>query len=641
MPYRRKGTGEEESQRLFERVLVIARQKGGDAVYANLESSMTPLSFTCSSGHTFRKSVRAVLLRGGWCDVCRLGLPANQAEAQIAAQKAGYEMLSQFSGLAKNATVRCLTCHQTFERSFRLSIANPCQHRVRSSQAANTRLSEAVSELGGEILSKGVTRLSFAHLFKCAQGHEFELTGQSVVYRRSWCPECGDDWVTAAKIMSLVESRGGQIIGELPEDVTGKTLLTLRCNRGHEFENSWTKMTSKRKAWCQICSKGSKSEEVARATFKQLFGGEFKKRRPTWLRNSRGRQMELDGYEERLGIAFEYQGRQHFENIGIYGMGDRLEQRKADDELKKTLCRENHVELVELRWDDEYEDFPRLIRERLGDSAGRFLVDWEQEIDLVGAFIRDDRLEELRHVLATRGLELMSNKWIDVGYKYRIRCLTCQAEFNRPARSYLNSRAVAGCKSCAMKDTADLVAQRKLGVTKLQEIAIKYGGALVSAEYLDVKATYEWVCSAGHAVRRNIESIERSGCLCLTCKANHPTIEEMMDFALHQGGRLMSTEATTSSKRYEWLCPQGHNFRLSWSEVQSRTQFCPKCERDCANLAEMRNFAIRHSGLLVSEVPKLLAEVSEWSCHRGHHFVRPYGEMKYRDTFYCSQCTAE
>ncbi len=638
MPYRTKGTPEEESKRLFDLVRETARQRGGDVVYEHLESNMSSLSFTCGSGHNFRKSVRAVLARGGWCDNCRLGVPATQSEAEAAAQNAGYELLSPFLGVAKKTTLKCVTCKQTFERTFRRAIESPCQHGVRSPQAANLRLSQAVAELGGEILSRGVTRLSNVHSFRCSQNHEFELSGQSVVYRGSWCPECGDDWVTPSKILSLVEERGGQIVGELPAKVLGKTLLTLRCNRGHVFENSWTKMASKRMAWCQICSKGSKSEEVARATFKQLFGGEFKKRRPKWLRNSRGRQMELDGYEETLGIAFEYQGRQHFENIGIYGMGKHLEQRMADDALKRDLCRNNNVDLVELRWDDEFGDFPRLIRERLGDSANRFSIDWEKDIDLTDAFIRDDRLEELRSVLATRGLELVSNKWIDVSFKYHIRCLTCQYEFSRQARSYLNSRGASGCKKCAMNVTAELVAKRKLGISKLQDIAQRYGGTLVSKEYLDVKAAYEWVCSAGHPVRRNVESIERSGLLCLTCKANRPSLEEMATFALGRRGRLLSTEVMSPSKRYEWLCSEGHDFRLSWNGVQSRTQFCPKCERGFAKLTEMRQFARRHSGFLVSEAPKAITEDSEWRCHLGHHFFRSYAEMKYRDSFYCRTC---
>lgn len=641
LPYRKKGTPQDESKRLFALVDEVARSRGGEALYEFIESTMTSIQFRCDSGHLFSKTVRAVLTRGGWCDLCRLGAPASQLQAEAAAHSAGYKLESEYKGLVEKARIRCLTCNQVFERSFRRAISNPCQHRVRSAEAANVRLMSAVSSLGGEVLSKGVTRLSSMHRFRCRELHEFELSGQSVVYRGSWCPECGDDWVTPDKVKLLVRSRGGELIGDIPKSLTGKTLISIRCNQGHAFENSWTRMSTKRGAWCQVCSKGSKSEEVARATFKQLFGGDFKKRRPSWLRNSRGRQMELDGYEESLGIAFEYQGRQHFEDVGIYRMGDKLDQRKADDELKRILCRENGIHLVELRWDDDYEDFPYLIRERLGESAERFLVDWEQEIDLAGAFIKDDRLEELRQVLATKNLELLSKKWIDVGYKYRIKCLTCQTEFNQQARSYLNSRAVAGCKRCAMKITADLVAKRKLGITKLQKIALEYGGSLVSAEYSDVKATYEWVCSAGHPVRRTIESIERSGCLCLTCKANRPDFEELMSFAMRQRGRLNSKEVTTSSKRYEWLCSLGHEFRLSWTEVQARTTFCPKCERDAVTLSDMRDFALRHSGLLVSEVPNLVTEISEWSCYRGHHFFRAFGDMKYKDSFYCRSCRAE
>ena len=55
--------------------------------------------------------------------------------------------------------------------------------------------------------------------------------------------------------------------------------------------------------WCPTCNKGSKSEELARVAFQHAFHASFPKKRPKWLRNDRGRQMELDGFAEELGIA--------------------------------------------------------------------------------------------------------------------------------------------------------------------------------------------------------------------------------------------------------------------------------------------------------------------------------------------------
>jgi len=43
-----------------------------------------------------------------------------------------------------------------------------------------------------------------------------------------------------------------------------------------------------------------------------MFNDIFPAQRPLWLINARGHQMELDGYCQKLNLAFEYQGEQHF-----------------------------------------------------------------------------------------------------------------------------------------------------------------------------------------------------------------------------------------------------------------------------------------------------------------------------------------
>ena len=48
--------------------------------------------------------------------------------------------------------------------------------------------------------------------------------------------------------------------------------------------------------------------------FEKIYNKKFAKCKPLWLKNQRGSQLELDGYNDELKIAFEYQGRQHYED---------------------------------------------------------------------------------------------------------------------------------------------------------------------------------------------------------------------------------------------------------------------------------------------------------------------------------------
>lgn len=67
---------------------------------------------------------------------------------------------------------------------------------------------------------------------------------------------------------------------------------------------------------------------------------------PDWL----GR-MRIDIYVPDLGLAVEHQGEQHYRPIAVFG-GEEAHRRVVErDELKRRLCAENSVEVVDFRFD--------------------------------------------------------------------------------------------------------------------------------------------------------------------------------------------------------------------------------------------------------------------------------------------------
>lgn len=64
-----------------------------------------------------------------------------------------------------------------------------------------------------------------------------------------------------------------------------------------------------------------------------------------------------------LNVAIEYQGKQHFEPVEIFGGKEHYKEQVERDKLKYRLSRENGVALVYINyWDDIS---PELIRERI------------------------------------------------------------------------------------------------------------------------------------------------------------------------------------------------------------------------------------------------------------------------------------
>ena len=74
--------------------------------------------------------------------------------------------------------------------------------------------------------------------------------------------------------------------------------------------------------------------------FEQIYGKPFRKSRPKWLKfATTKRPLELDGYNEDLKIAFEYQGRQHMQRVPFFQKTQEDFDKQLDhDKLKVEGC---------------------------------------------------------------------------------------------------------------------------------------------------------------------------------------------------------------------------------------------------------------------------------------------------------------
>ena len=78
----------------------------------------------------------------------------------------------------------------------------------------------------------------------------------------------------------------------------------------------------------------SKFEEYVRDKFQKLLGVKFPTKNPNWLLY-KGKPLELDGFSEKLGIAFEVQGPQHYEySVQHYSNYYEFIERIKKDEFK-------------------------------------------------------------------------------------------------------------------------------------------------------------------------------------------------------------------------------------------------------------------------------------------------------------------
>lgn len=116
--------------------------------------------------------------------------------------------------------------------------------------------------------------------------------------------------------------------------------------------------------------KESKGELECRRVLEKIFKKPFPKARPNILSNSvtGGNNLELDCYNSELKIAAEYNGQQHYNFIPYFHKNkEAFLNQKYRDELKRRMCADNKIFLIEVPYTVKVEKIESFILEKLKD----------------------------------------------------------------------------------------------------------------------------------------------------------------------------------------------------------------------------------------------------------------------------------
>ena len=91
--------------------------------------------------------------------------------------------------------------------------------------------------------------------------------------------------------------------------------------------------------------------------------------------------------------------------------------------------------------------------------------DFTSPIDFSQTYIRNDRLSELKQLLLTKNITVLSDKWISSDTKYELKCEVCSFTWSAQGNAFFNSRSVAGCRKCGHSRKSE---KQKLGMLLLK-----------------------------------------------------------------------------------------------------------------------------------------------------------------------------
>lgn len=120
----------------------------------------------------------------------------------------------------------------------------------------------------------------------------------------------------------------------------------------------------------------SKGEEECRRVLQYLFNKPFNKDRPDFLRNpvtGGDFNLELDCFDPELKIAVEYNGIQHYKFIPFFHKNkEAFLNQKYRDDMKRRICRENNILLIEVPYEIKLEDIKKYIENELTQNGVKY-----------------------------------------------------------------------------------------------------------------------------------------------------------------------------------------------------------------------------------------------------------------------------
>ena len=318
----------------------VARERGGTCLSDWYQSTSADLDWKCRAGHVWRATFKNVKDKGSWCAVCAGAKKLTIEEARAYARsKGGWCLSTAYINSDSPLRWKCRSGHiwNTPFGSIKHG-GSWCPTCAGKTPLTLADAKEHAESRGGACLSSEYKDTATIMHWGCKKGHTWMATFSNLRHGGHWCPHCAGmapHGIEFAK--KLAEERGGTLVTTVYTNVS--TPMLWKCKKGHTWATKLSHVLHSG-SWCPYCL--FKSEQACRSIIEAMTGKAFPKRRPSWLNG-----LELDGYCEELGVAFEYNGRQHYEEVKAWHRSeDALENQKTRDARKIRLCEDNWVILI-------------------------------------------------------------------------------------------------------------------------------------------------------------------------------------------------------------------------------------------------------------------------------------------------------
>lgn len=341
---------------MLKKMQILAKKRNGKCLSSKYINAKTKLEWQCNICNYKWEATPSNIQQGKWCPYCAGNAPKTIEYIQELAEKNGGKCLSiEYINANAKYKWQCDKGHVWEADYSSIQKGHWCPYCYGNTKYTIEHMIKLANIKNGKCISCEYINSQTKLKWQCEKGHIWEAKPNKIIQGK-WCPYCAGFHKTIKNMQMYAKKKKGKCISQ--KYIDAHTRLIWECEFGHQWDA--TPANILRGYWCPYCK--NKSEQKFRDVIEEYFNVKFPKRKPKWLINQNGNRLELDGYNEKLGIAFEYQGKQHFQPIynNFFGGKKALTKRRKHDSIKKQLCKEKNIILLCPTYEldeSEYEEF--------------------------------------------------------------------------------------------------------------------------------------------------------------------------------------------------------------------------------------------------------------------------------------------
>lgn len=346
-----------------------AQSKGGLCLATEYTSGKVELK--CANGHVWAADPYSIM-SGHWCKKCsKLKAPDMSKLRALAIERGGTLVSDVYINNRRPLIWECGKGHR-WEATWN-SISNGTWCRICSRNIITFGEASVILDSlhpGGKCLTAGKFTSNANKHWKCEKGHVWVTNWNKIYNEGTWCPTCaGKSKPSLLDIDSYISDNhpGGVCASVYYKNCDSDLVFICDNNKEHMWSATWNNV--RRGKWCPFCNLLVK-EKQCRGILESLLGIKLEKKRFYFDTINTLRFYELDGYNEEMSFAFEYNGEQHYKFPHRFHKTEAafldLQQRDKD---KAAWCKRNNICLLVIPY-TEKNSLEKFIKQSLVSLLG-------------------------------------------------------------------------------------------------------------------------------------------------------------------------------------------------------------------------------------------------------------------------------